>query len=361
MTVMEEAPLQIVGCLLLSEPADPLIDGFVTAVRRERAMVTARNAQSATFVKFNAPDAKLVAMACAAAAGTGGRQLRFGFACAAKPRAPAAQDAWSLSNRCITQARDLAAAAQDGEVLVSAQLAVLLVESGLSFQAKEVQLSNGRETMACSLALDAAAPEPATPVESERRQTGALGSVFQVLLAQAEAIARKQDELEARQDAALGEPGAASSPGGLQADLDAQLTRLEARLVSVDQIEQRIDRLQHVGTEVDGKLELIEARRKMVDEMQSRSHGIVNMLKDINVNLEMLSEQRAVVDHVGEKLARLDFTLQEAHNTLRALQREREVAERIEQGIKALRTRSGAHVSTLHGDALATPPEAKRV
>ncbi|HEY6353853.1 MAG TPA: hypothetical protein VIY30_05140, partial [Burkholderiaceae bacterium] len=57
--------------------------------------------------------------------------------------------------------------------------------------------------------------------------------------------------------------------------------------------------------------------------------------------LEMLGEQRAVVDHVGEKLARLDFTVQEAHNTLRALQREREVAERIEQGIKALRTRSG--------------------
>jgi len=49
-----------------------------------------------------------------------------------------------------------------------------------------------------------------------------------------------------------------------------------------------------------------------------------------------------VVADLCEKLARLDFTLQEAHNTLRALQREREVAERIEQGIKALRTRSGA-------------------
>jgi hypothetical protein len=40
-------------------------------------------------------------------------------------------------------------------------------------------------------------------------------------------------------------------------------------------------------------------------------------------------------------VARLEFTVQEAHNTLRALQREREVAERIEQGIKALRARSG--------------------
>jgi hypothetical protein len=76
--------------------------------------------------------------------------------------------------------------------------------------------------------------------------------------------------------------------------------------------------------------------------VQSRAGTITNMLGDIHVNLEMLSEQRAVIDHVGEKLARLDFTVQEAQNTLHALQREREVAERIEQGIKALRARSGA-------------------
>ncbi|HSW25281.1 MAG TPA: hypothetical protein VLJ62_21145, partial [Burkholderiaceae bacterium] len=119
-----EAPLQIVGCLLSLLPADPLIDGFVTAARRERAVVTARNTQSATFVKFNAADARLVAMAREAAAGPGGQSLHFGFACAMKRRAPTGQDAWSVSNRCITQARDLAAAAQAGEVLVSPQLAL---------------------------------------------------------------------------------------------------------------------------------------------------------------------------------------------------------------------------------------------
>ena len=77
-----------------------------------------------------------------------------------------------------------------------------------------------------------------------------------------------------------------------------------------------------------------------MEEVQVRAEGITHMLDDINVNLEMLSEQRAVIDHVGEKLARLDFTVQEAQSTLRAPQREREVAERIEQGIKALRTRT---------------------
>jgi hypothetical protein len=76
--------------------------------------------------------------------------------------------------------------------------------------------------------------------------------------------------------------------------------------------------------------------------VQTRAADITHMLGDINLNLEMLSEQRAVVDDVGERLARLDFTVQEAQSTLQALQREREVAERIEQGIKALRTRSSA-------------------
>ncbi len=414
-----EAPFQIVGCLLSSKPADQLIDGFVTGVRRERAVVTARNAQQATFVRFNAPDAKLVAMACAAAAGPDGSSLRFGFACALKDRARAGQDAFSISNRYIALAHDLAVAARDGEVLVTPQLALLLVESGFTFDAREVRVGSGRKVMACVLDPTPAAPEGSTPDEPPARpatsqddtaapaaihkKAGALGSVFQVLMAQAEEIARTQSDIEARQQAApgqaaLAEAGAASRPAGLEADLDAQLARLEARFAAIDQIEQRFDRLerkfdaladqealvQAVQAQVedirqisgrskadlqfvsehrndvselrakvedllgrvqdtDGKIEMIETRRKMVEEVQSRANSIIHMLEDINVNLEMLGEQRAVVDHVGEKLARLDFTLQEAHNTLRALQREREVAERIEQSLKALRTRSGAH------------------
>jgi len=393
-----EAPFQIVGCLLSSTPADELIDGFVTAVRRERAVVTARHAQGATFVRFNAPDAKLVAMACAAAAGAGS-SLRFGFASGSKDRARAGHDVFSISNRYIAQAHDLAAAARDGEVLVTPRLALLLVEAGFTFDAREVRIS-GRQVMACALDLTPA-QEGATAAAMQKKAS-ALGSVFQALLAQAEEIARRQGEIEARQDVAPGNAapsneGSASRPAGLEADLDAQLARLEARFAGIDRMEQRIDQLQHkiqsladqevlvqaVKAEVesirqisgrskadlqfvsehrnevselrakvedllgrvqdtDGKIELIESRRKMVEEVQSRANGIIHMLEDINVNLEMLGEQRAVVDHVGEKLARLDFTVQEAHNTLRALQREREVAERIEQGIKALRSRSGA-------------------
>ncbi|HEY6355763.1 MAG TPA: hypothetical protein VIY30_14850, partial [Burkholderiaceae bacterium] len=390
--------------LLSSEPAAQLIDGFVTGVRRERAVVTTRNAHSATFVRFNAPDAKLVAMACSALASAGGQSLRFGFASGTKDRARAGHDAFSISSRYIAQANELAGAARPGEVLVTPKLALLLVESGFTFDARELRVASGRKVMACALDLPLAVPAGST-LDEPQMKASALGSVFQVLLAQAEEIARKQDELDARQDATLGkaalaETGTASRPAGLEGDLDAQIARLEARWAALDNIEQRIAQLEHKITwlveqevlvqtvkadlqfvsehrndvselrakvedllgrvhDTDGKIEMIESRRKMVEEVQARANGIIHMLQDINVNLEMLGEQRAVVDHVGEKLARLDFTVQEAHNTLRALQREREVAERIEQSIKALR--AGANkTAPLHGEALTTAsPDAK--
>src|SRR5262249_19653960 len=141
--IMEE-PLHIVGCLLSSQPADALIDTIMTAARRERAVVTARNAQSASFVRFNASDARLVALACAAASGAGGARLRFGFATAARASAAASQDAWSLSDRSVARARDLAAAAGDGEVLVTPQLALLLIDAGHAFQGREVTTAGGR-------------------------------------------------------------------------------------------------------------------------------------------------------------------------------------------------------------------------
>ncbi|MCL4699138.1 MAG: hypothetical protein KJ023_19135, partial [Burkholderiaceae bacterium] len=97
---------------------------------------------------------------------------------------------------------------------------------------------------------------------------------------------------------------------------------------------------------VDGRVaELnggVQARREMVEQAEAGIARITHLLADIGLKLEWLDEQRLTIEHVGDRLARLDFSVQEAQNTLRALQREREVAERIEQGIKALRTRAGA-------------------
>ena len=121
----------------------------------------------------------------------------------------------------------------------------------------------------------------------------------------------------------------------------ADLQFVAEHRADVSDLRSKVDDLLGRVAETDGKIAHIESRRKTVEEVEQRANTITHMLGDINLNLEMLGEQRAVIDHVGEKLARLDFTVQEAQNTLRALQREREVAERIEQGIKALRTRTG--------------------
>jgi len=503
-----EAPFQIVGCVLASKPAAELIDAFVAQARRERAAVLVKSAQGATFVRFNAPDVSLVALACRTLRGALPALLRFGFAVGVKEPAAAAAAAaagpegLNISTRSIVQANDLAAGAGDGEVVVSPQLAVLLIEAGFALRTKQIHLPGGRTVPACTVDLGVGTAPDAKPQKALSKletptallqKADALGNVMASLMAQAEEMARKQGDLEARQDAVLGkmtlvDEGSVSARhlDDLEAELDAQVQRVQVKLEAIEQLERRVGQVQGVLADVerkvadqlrrraevenlkalgdglveqlvdaqhkldgmvalqerllpltsqvatlaqtleqsqralatvegrlgdldrstqavdermksieerealvqavkveldtirvisagsrldlqfvtehgsdiaelrakvqellghieetDGKIATIESHRRMVEEVQSRASAITHMLGDITLNLEMLSEQRAMIDHVGEKLARLDFTVQEAQNTLRALQREREVAERVEQGIKALRARSG--------------------
>ncbi len=528
-----EALFHIVGCVLAAKPAPEVIDAFAAQMRRERAAVLVKSAQGATFVRFGASDAKLVAMASEAVRGTAAARLRFGFAVGTRePGGPADEGGLDISTRSIVQANELAAGAEDGEVLVSPQLAVWLIESGVALRSKQVTLPGGRVLPACLLDAPAPAVEPGPRAAADPRSNAvndtrpkaraagglaplspaaeakspgeapvaamhradALGSVFQALMAQAEEIARRQGELEARQDAVLGkmtlvDEGSVSARhlSMLESELVAQVARVETRLEFIDGLERRVgnvqsviadverrlsaqlhrrseveslkvlcdtllaqlveaqprleematlqgrllpvasqvaslvqaledsrrasallesrlgemdrgaealerkieslaghealvqavkaemDHLREIGErsrsdlqfvtdrqgdlsqlrikvedllgrveETDTRIGAIEARRKMVDEAQVAVSGITHLLGDIQIKLELLNEQRMVIEHVGDKVARLDFTVQEAQNTLRALQREREVAERIEQGIKALRARSGA-------------------
>ena len=118
--------------------------------------------------------------------------------------------------------------------------------------------------------------------------------------------------------------------GELEAELDAQLARVEKRLRFIDELEERVAALvetlalaQRSAAAFEARLNDLGSSAEAVEQkVQQRADAVTHLLSDINVNLEMLSEQRAVIDHVGEKLARLDFTVQEAQNTLRALQRE---------------------------------------
>ena len=356
-----EALFQIVGCVLSSKPDAERIDDFMAQVRRERAVVMSKDAQSATFLRLNAVDAKLVLLAGQAVLGQVPSSLRFGFASGTKEPAVKGQDGLSVSNRSLAQASELAAGARDGEVLVAPQLAVLLIESGVSVHSRQVHLPDGRVIPACSLDWAAgASPHTGRPLD-EHAVTDALGSLYRTLTAQASEVARKQGDLEARLNAALGKIATvdqgsklATHLGALEAELDAQLIRVEGRLRFIGGLEERVaalaqslEKAQQSATAFEGRLtELGRNTEAAEQKVQTRADTLAHMLGDINMNLEMLSEQRSEIDHVGEKLARLDFTVQEAQNTLRALQREREMAERIEDSIKALRSRGGLNKLT---------------
>jgi uncharacterized protein YoxC len=334
---MDTAPFQIVGCVFSAEPAADRIDAFALQARRERAVVTTRNAHQATFVKFNASDAGLIALACRAALAADGAALRFGFACSTSGSTMQGKDGVRVSNRAIAQAGDLAAGARDGEVLVSTQLASLVMESAAELVSHTIELPGQRTAVACTLASapppvprgahEAAADRPAEAAATPSVDEIALA--LQALAAQAEALQRGQADLDARQTA-------------MREQMTNAADRLEQVLRQAAALAQTVEQSQHAFVGLQAQIAQLDAQRQSIDAVQSRADGLTHMLADLQVNLEMLAEQRAVIDEVGEKLARLEFTAQEARNTLRALQRERELAERIEQGLKALRARADA-------------------
>lgn len=127
----------------------------------------------------------------------------------------------------------------------------------------------------------------------------------------------------------------------------ADLQFVSEQREEVASLRRQVQELLSKAGETEDKIAIIESRRKTVDEVQSKTNLISNLLEDVRVNLETLGEQKAVIDHLSEKLVRLEFVMQEAQNTLRMLNHERELAERIEQSIKALRTRTTADGRTI--------------
>ena len=91
-------------------------------------------------------------------------------------------------------------------MLVSPQLAVLLIESGMSMHSRQAHLPDGRIVPACSLDLTAGAEDAAGAGDRpsvESKVTDALGSAYRTLMAQAGESALRQADIEARLDAAL--------------------------------------------------------------------------------------------------------------------------------------------------------------
>jgi hypothetical protein len=358
----------IVGCVATRVDAIDRLDDLSRQVRGHRAAVLARHPQGLTFVRFQAGDAGLVALAVRAVLALQAPALRFAFASGMKADVSDAGDTFELSQRSVQQAQELAAAADDGEVLVTPPLAMLLVESGLSLRERRLRRADGPVLVACGVDVDACpadvlAPDARPPLLTQAGD--AMAHAFIGLLARADAAERARDDLQRRLDTTLqtlqqrlervelqaqgqAETRVADQARELareqsekqvenQAEKQAERDRLAIQRVMLNDLRDRLDAVLAASSDAERRVTELQAHRALMDDALARAGEVEHALDDIRVQLEMLSEQRAVIDHVGEQAARLDFAVREAQNTLRALQRERELAERIGADIKARR------------------------
>jgi hypothetical protein len=315
--------MHIVGCVLLAKPATAWLEAFLAQVRRERAAVMGRTAQGATFVRFAAPDLRLVVLACQAVQGRRPSGLRFGFAAAVRDGPGGEASGLDLSTEVVTQANELAAAASSGEVLVSAALALRLIEAGHALHSRTLTRPDGRVIAACVMdrPVNAARPAAAAEEHSPAAETGpeaqpglahepspAAGSdpapsaVQPSLTVRADALALRQAELEARQDAVLakmtlveeGQPSTAHLQQ-LQAQLDEQIERVQSRLDVVAQLEQRIGPLHIAVAAMDRRL---AQQAQRLTEMESLQTLCDKLLAD----MVLAHDQLAAVAALQEKL-----------------------------------------------------------
>lgn len=326
-----EAPYQIVGSVIASKPAADLIEAFVAKVRRERAFVLAKSTQGATFVRFNAADAALVVAACRALRGPAAALLRLGFAVGYKDQASGgAPEGLDLSARSVEQANELAAAANDGEVLVAPQFAVAMIDAGLALRTRTLQLAGGRSAVACAIELrgegrDAPAGERRPKVPAPTEAAGAAGDLMRGLLAQADDMARRQGEIEARQDALLArmtlvEEGSKPSVqmGALEAELQAQFARVEERLEFIGKLEHRLTRMQSLAADLDRKLGEQLRRRAEVDNLKALADTLVEQMVQAHAKLDALTQAQERLAPFAAEVRSLARVVEDSQRALAA-------------------------------------------
>jgi len=380
-----EAHFQIVGCVLANRPAAEQIDAFVAQARRERVAVLTKSAQGATFVRFGATDAKLVTMACeavragvAAAAGANAvsavPRLRFGFAIGTKVTQGPAEYGLDIGTGNVVQANDLAAGAEDGEVLVSPQLAVWLIDWGFALRSRQVPLPGGRMVGACVLELPAGtsaspapaaasapeaapaaearpaegpteprpraraagglaplspvpaaevAPAPAARAAPARPSAEAMNQVFRALLDQAEEVARRQAEVEARQDAVLGkmtlaDEGSLSARhlAELESELQAQVARVESKLDFVERLEQRVGQVQTVLSDIERRLNQQLQRRAEVESLKALCDTLLAQMVEAQPRLEEMSALQQRLLPMATQVSTLSLSLEASQRML---------------------------------------------
>ena len=155
------ASFHIVGCVRATRPETAAVDECIAWARRYGAETLAHEGGEAVFVQFDAPSAQLILHACRAVLLSTPPVLRFGFASAIKETG-GPDGAARAGQRGVLQARDLAAAARPGQVLLSSQLGSLLQLAELEPQERmrpmRVKLPDGRIGAAYEVELRRAAP-----------------------------------------------------------------------------------------------------------------------------------------------------------------------------------------------------------
>ena len=118
------ASFHIAGCALAVDPDSAAIGDIADWVQRYGATILSQDDSQALFVRFDAVGGQLVLFGCRAAMARKPANLRFGYAAVVKEADSGGQP--RAAERGLTQARELAAAAQVGQVLLSSQLASLM-------------------------------------------------------------------------------------------------------------------------------------------------------------------------------------------------------------------------------------------
>ena len=244
----------------------------------------------------------------------------------------------------------MAAGAADGEVLVSPQLAVMLIDAGFSFRSRQVHLAGGRVLAACALELEVSAAAPATPAIPAAAHTApaalapkaeALGDVMHALLAQADEMARRQAELEARQDAVLAKMTLADEGSlsarhleALEAELNAQVARVEIKLDFISGIEQRVQHLKSTLEQAEHKIAERLPRLAEVEGLKGLCDALVAQMVEAHEKLTGVAAAQERLLPMTPQVAALAQALEQSQQMLAVLQGRLTALERGSAGVQ---------------------------
>ena len=163
-----------------------------------------------------------------------------------------------------------------------------------------------------------------------RDQMGADRSALEGFLGRISEFKARTPEIEARLDTVLGKLAQAEEGtrqavklGEVVGELDAQATRVGARVQFLDKLDGRVDALHTLTVDIDGKLAEQLARRTELDTLQAQCDAVVAQMLEAHQKVEAVAALQAKVlpmenrvailqDHLGKTQAQVTAVQQDA-------------------------------------------------